>query len=412
MTVQPVESPQKLPIIALIALGGLFATNAVTIDTPLVAIPGIAQGFDVPSGAAQLITSVFFLGFGLAQIPLGLISDRYGRRPVLFGGAAIMLICGLLAAIAPSFELVVAARFVQGAATATTSLIARAIVRDVSHGKEAAKMMSFLAGTLAAMIVAMPLLGGAILWALGWREVMFLVFLYGAFFSFLGYKYIPETISETTKNEARERHIGGQIKNGLLAFLSSPTSMAATGYALFTFCGYFMFLVMGASLIVESYGRPAATFALIFALVAFISFIAAGVNRRGVDRFGLARMMKLTAIAIAIAVVFGIYLFVMSDISLLLFVIGSCVFVFCHGLVFPNVMAIALEPHPTRSGMASSIYGTLTSVGTAIIGFIAGAVYDGDPGTMFLLSAISGLCALTIFVLIRHHLAEHPANAE
>ena len=412
MTSQPVESPQKLPVIALIALGGLFATNAVSIDTPLVAIPGLAQGFDIPAGAAQVITSVFFLGFGLAQIPLGLISDRYGRRPVLFGGVAVMLVCALLAAIAPSFELVVAARFVQGMATATTALIARAIVRDTSSGREAASMMSFLAGTLAVMIFAMPLLAGAVLWFFGWREVLLQVFLYGAVFTVLGFKYIPETISEATKHKARSSNIGEQVWGGLKAFLISPTSFGATLYDLFAFCCYFMFLVMGASLIVDGYGRPAATFAFVFALVALMQFIAASLNRRYIETIGVRRMMHITGMLLGCVVVMGGILFLLPTLPFALFIAGSCVLAFTYGLIFPNVNAIVLEPHPTRSGIASSIFGTLTSVGTSIVGFIAGTLYDGNPGTMFLFSAISGSCALIVFAFMRFNLTGHLPSAE
>jgi len=401
----------KLPTLALIALGGLFAANAVSIDTPLVAIPGLAQGFDIQTGAAQIVTSVFFLGFGLAQIPLGLISDRYGRRPVLFGGVAVMLICALLAAIAPTFELVVAARFVQGMATATTALIARAVIRDTSSGREAAAAMSFLAGTLAVMIFAMPLLAGVILWAFGWREVMWQVFLYGAIFAALGFIYIPETISDATKREARAQNIGRQVIGGIKAFVKSPTSVAATSYDLFSFCTYFMFLVMGASLIVEHYGRPAFTFSLVFAAVAFMQFVAAGLNRRYVEQIGVSKMMNITAMIMACTVVIGVTLFLMPSVPLGLFIAGSCVLAFAYGLIFPNVNAIALEPHPTRAGIASSIFGTTTSVGTSIVGFIAGTVYNGEAGTMFLMSAISGACALTVFVFMRRHLAGHPASA-
>ena len=406
------QQSRKLPVMALIALGGLFAANAVSIDTPLVAIPGLAQGFGVPAGAAQIITSVFFLGFGLAQIPLGLISDRYGRRPVLFGGCLVMLISALLAAIAPSFELVVVARFVQGMATATTALIARAVVRDTSSGREAASMMSFLAGTLAVMIFAMPLLGGAVLWLFGWREVLLQVFIYGVVFAALGYKYIPETISDATKAKARSGNVGVQVRDGLKAFLGSPTSLGATLYDLFAFCCYFMFLVMGASLIVDGYARPAETFAFVFALVALMQFIAASLNRRYVERIGVKKMMHITGGLLACVVVMGGILYLLPTLPFALFIIGSSVLAFTYGLIFPNVNAIALEPHPTRSGIASSIFGTMTSVGTSIIGFIAGSLYDGNPGTMFLFSAMSGTCALTVFAVMRFNLTGHLPSAE
>ena len=112
------------------------------------------------------------------------------------------------------------------------------------------------------------------------------------------------------------------------------------------------------------------------------------------------------------AVLLGIVLTVLPEVPFVLFIIGSCAFAFSYGLIFPNVNAIALEPHPIRAGIASSIYGTLTSVGTATVGLIAGGFYDGEPQTMFMLSALSGLCALTVYVFMRRHLTGRLATAE
>ena len=128
--------------IAIVA--GLMALNALAIDILLPAFPNITDAYDIQDNQIQFLLLSYVLGFGGAQLFFGPISDRYGRRIPLFVGLAIYIVCAIAGSLAPTFEAVLAFRFVQGLGAAATRVIALAAVRDTHAGRAMAATMSMV----------------------------------------------------------------------------------------------------------------------------------------------------------------------------------------------------------------------------------------------------------------------------
>ena len=125
----------------IVTLGLLTGMAAFSVDVSLPAIPKMVDALLTTFPRGQQIVGVFIAGMACGQIPAGLFSDRLGRLPVLYAGSSLFVASAVVAAIATDIDIMLGARFLQGFGAAATIVLSRAIVRDIAHGKEAARLM-------------------------------------------------------------------------------------------------------------------------------------------------------------------------------------------------------------------------------------------------------------------------------
>src|SRR5437868_2799383 len=122
-----------------------MAVNALAVSIMLAALPQIATSYALESANnQQLLLTIFFVGFSLGQLVAGPLSDRYGRRRPLILGFAIYSLASLVCVVAPTFTVLILARFVQGLASATPRVVTVASVRDCYVGRPMASLMSLV----------------------------------------------------------------------------------------------------------------------------------------------------------------------------------------------------------------------------------------------------------------------------
>ena len=156
--------------IALVA--ALMALNALAIDVMLPALPNMGEALGVSAeNERQLVVSAYMIGFGIAQIAFGPITDRFGRRAPLFVGLAIYVACAFAATFAPTFAILLALRFCQGLGAAATRVIATSVVRDRFSGREMAEVMSLVYMVFMAIPIVAPGIGQIILFAGPWHYI-------------------------------------------------------------------------------------------------------------------------------------------------------------------------------------------------------------------------------------------------
>ena len=118
------------PTTILWLIAGSLMLQPLSTDLYLASLPHLAVDFAVTPAAVQQTLSLFVIGFGVAQLISGPLSDRHGRRPVLLWGLVIYIVASLACAVAPTLDLLVIARFVQAIGCCTAAVVARAMVRD------------------------------------------------------------------------------------------------------------------------------------------------------------------------------------------------------------------------------------------------------------------------------------------
>src|SRR6478609_666155 len=171
LTIDASPHPEASSTVLQIAvLAGLAATGTLATNILLPSLPQMAASLKVTSAAVTSAITVFLAVFAVGQLVVGPISDRYGRRwPVLIGFAVFFagsIWCGL----ATDLPGLLAGRVVQAVGACATSVLSRAIARDLFTGAALARAMALIMIAMAAAPGFSPLLGGALDHFFGWRS--------------------------------------------------------------------------------------------------------------------------------------------------------------------------------------------------------------------------------------------------
>ncbi len=387
------DSTARTPPIAY--LGVLAAISPLSLGIPVQSIPGIATSFDAPYGTAQLVVSAFLFSFAVSQLVVGPLSDRFGRRPVLYGGLLIYGIASIGAALATSIELLIFARILQGAGGCAALVTPRAVVQDTYRGIEAARMMAFVAMLQSVAPAVGPIIGGGIDAYFGWRWI------FGFLAIVAGLLALGTTI---WLNETRPT-TGGRADSWATIFMRYAAlfrSRLYIGYTMtFTFgtIGFFGFLAVGPALLIERMGIPPAGFSIALAVIASQFVTGAWVSSRLVTRLGMDRTLWIAIAGIAAPSV--AMLFIFDSTSVVALVAPFTVYAFFNGFIFPNALAGATGVDPRIAGSAASFLGFAQLGSGALIAFILSMLDTGDA--YFLAIFLVGLAALATLgmVLVR-----------
>jgi DHA1 family bicyclomycin/chloramphenicol resistance-like MFS transporter len=166
--------PSMLLLFAMIYAGQL----ASTIYLP--GIPGIARDLDTSLSSAQTLVAAYLGAFAFAQLVMGPLSDRFGRKPVVLAGLGLFTLASILCVIVPDIGTLLAARFAQAAGACATIVVGRAMIRDTAEGVAAAQAMSWYAIALATGPATAPFIGGWLTAWFGWQSTFIATALVGA----------------------------------------------------------------------------------------------------------------------------------------------------------------------------------------------------------------------------------------
>ena len=377
----------------VLTLGLLTATAALTIDMSLPAIPEMVRSLatDLPRG--QLIVGVFIFGMACGQIPAGLFSDRLGRLPVLYAGMSLFAVAATVAALAQSIEVMLAARFVQGMGGASAIVLSRAIVRDISSGKDAARLMSLMTMIFTVAPVVAPTIGALMVAQWGWRAP-FAAIAIGGMLILVG---VRSNLVETHE-PSPEGHPLRQLQRSFAEFFRHRQSIFGLLLIVVPPAGFMSVIAVSAALAVEIYGLSVQAYGLVFACAGLSILVGSIVNRLLVPRVDI---LPLIGTGITLMTLASLQLSLAAWLNAAPFAwVWSCVclFFFSVPIVMSNSMVLALDPLPRIAGVASSIIGTIQNVVGATGAILGASIYDGTVRNAVLIIGGAGLVMLLIFL--------------
>jgi DHA1 family bicyclomycin/chloramphenicol resistance-like MFS transporter len=378
----------------VVLIAGLMSLNALAIDAMVPALPAIGDALGVADeNSRQLVVSLYVLGFGCTQIIYGPLSDRFGRKPVLVVSLVLYIACALACWAAPSFTLLLAARMAQGGAAASTRVLVVSIVRDRFEGPQMARIMSlaFLIFLLIPMLA--PVFGQLTLLVASWHAIFFGLALGGAIMLLWALVRLPETLHPEYRRPLDPK----TIWDGAWQTLSNRQSL---GYTL-------AFTLMMASLmgyinsiqqvVFDIFRRPeliAATFAGVALPMAFTSWL----NSRIVERIGTKRVAHTGLALFTLVALAHLALALRGGESLPVFIALQGLNMACFGLASANFGALAMQPLGHVAGTASSVQGTIGTIGGALLGLLVGQSFDGTLVPM--VGGFAAFGALGLLILL------------
>jgi len=367
--------------------------TALGIDIMLPALAELRHHFGLrpDSTAAGNIIVFFFMG-QVAQLVFGILSDRFGRLPVLRIGFPLYIAGGLAAAFAPSLELMCAARFVAGMGAAAVLTTTIAGVRDRFVGDEMARIMSFIFTLFLFTPVLAPFVGLAILSVGSWKAV----FLTPPLFAIVVFIWSLR-LEESHPASERTALNWSSVRNALIKMLTNRTFIRYTTITTFLFSGLSVYVSASERIVGEIYGRPK-LFPWIFASIGLVMSFSALFNARLARRFGARRTIRasLLVYTIVAGIVLAISIAEGFNPGMLIFFAGTGILLAINLAIEPNSSALALESLGQTAGMAASVYGTVFFFAGSSIGAFIGSMMQHSVLPLVISFLLLGLAALLL----------------
>lgn len=386
---------KRAEFIALMAM--MMALNALAIDIMLPGLQEIGSALNVSTeNHRQYIISSYLIGFGIAQLFYGPISDRFGRRAPLLFGLAVYILASFAAAVAPTFAIMLAVRFIQGIGSAALRVVTVSIVRDVYGGRQMAEVMSLIMMVFMVIPVVAPGTGQVIMLFGEWHLIFVFMAIIAAVIGVWMYVRLPETLAESDQRP----FTAAAIAEGFKIVLTDRVALCYTIASTFIFGALFGFINSAQQIYVGIY-ELGNWFAVAFAGVALFMALSSFVNARLVGRFGMRRLSHWSLLGfIAInAVWLAGQVLGPQPMPFPIFIVLFALAMFQFGWIGSNFNSLAMEPLGHVAGTASSVLGFMGTVGGALIGAAIGQAYDGTALPMvagFFVVSVIGL----VFVLI------------
>lgn len=386
---------RRPPVFALIIISALspFGINAI-----VPSMPAIAEAFQSDYARVQLALSLYLAAIAVAQIFIGPLSDRFGRRPVLLVGFAIFLAVSIALPFAPTVDLLIAGRVVQGASACVGIVLGRAIVRDLFDRRQAASMLGYVTMGLAVAPMVAPSIGGLLQEAFDWTAILWFMALLGAVTVAVTFTHVPETNLTPTERLSFAsvfKDFGSLLRN--LDFNLFTANVALASGVFFVFLG-------GAPYVSERLlGLSPAVYGIWFGATPVGYFCGNYVTGRYTERFGVARMIVAGSVLMVVAAALPLLLFLSGLGGAPALFLPMVLVGFASGLALPSGFSGAVSVRPDIAGAASGLSGAAQIGAGAVLSAAAGAVLTGRDTAMPMLwlmlvaSILSLLLAMAIY---------------
>jgi DHA1 family bicyclomycin/chloramphenicol resistance-like MFS transporter len=392
----------------VLVLGALIAIGPLTIDTYLPSLPSISRDLGASESAVQGTLTGILVGMGLGQLLIGPLSDAVGRRKPLIAGIALHILASLFCAVAPTVELLMAGRVLQGIGNAAVAVVAMATVRDLFAGTAAATLLSRLMLVMGLAPVLAPTLGGFVLQVTSWRGVFVMLSVAGIGLVTLAATALRETLPESRRRPLEPRAVlatyGSLLRDRPFVGL---VLISGLGFAtLFSYIGGSSFVLQGI------YGLSVQQFALAFGANSLGFLTGSQVNPLVVRRFGPRRVVR-GAVTVASVASLLVLLAAATGWGGLPGILVPLWFVLAAaGMTFPNTPALALTRHGEAAGTAAAMLGAAQFVIGGAAAPLIGLMGAGSavPMALVMAMAATGSALVAAVTLRRGVIPDEPGD--
>ncbi|MGB3485776.1 MAG: DHA2 family efflux MFS transporter permease subunit [Mycobacterium sp.] len=419
-SVEQLSGRRKAIILFSCCLSLLIASMDATIVN--VALPSIRADLDATAPQLQWVIDIYTLVLASLLLVAGATADRFGRRTVFQIGLLLFALASLLCSLAPSIEMLIAARLLQAVGASMLNPVAMSIITGVFTGRvERARAIGMWGGVVGIAMAVGPIAGGALITYLDWRAVFWINLPVCAFALVLTMVFVPQSKSATMRDLDPVGQILGMVflfgmvfvliegpglgwGDGItvtvlivsivafsaflryesrrrdpfidLRFFRSIPFASATVIAVSAFASWGAFLFMTALYLQGVRGLNALEAGLLYLPIALGALVFSPLSGRMVGRFGPRPSLLASGILLTTASVLLIFIGPGTPMWQLLVVFA--VFGIGFALVNAPITNTAVSGMPTdRAGAASAVASTSRQVGVSIGVALCGSVAGG-----------------------------------
>ncbi|MGC7100654.1 Bcr/CflA family efflux MFS transporter [Amycolatopsis lurida] len=390
---------------AVFTLAAIVGLMPFAIDMFLSSLPAISQEFATPVWVNQLTLTGYLLVLGAGQLIAGPITDALGRRRPLLVGIVLFTVAAVIAAAAPTIEVLVGARLLQGFGGAIAVVVANSSVRDRAQGKDATRLYAVLLTVMALAPVIAPAVGGFIDLRFGWRMVFAALAILGVLVLLCALAFLPESLSVSGCTPfAAVNVVSGYGKLLRTRAFSAPlAALGATFMLLFAYIG-------GASYVYQQvYGLNPAAFGAVFGATGLALIGGAFVANRQPAGFATATLAVAGIITMIVGSVMALAA-VLTGLPFWTVALGMAVILFGLGTCEPTLMSMCMNVVDEGTGAAAAVTGAAQYVLGAAATVIAGVLAVAVPSTWAAILVACAALAL-IFALRSGRMEKHAPSA-
>lgn len=385
----------RRPALAFLIALGAVSPGSIHIVGP--SLPAMARELAVSTAAMQWSLTLYIATLAVGQLLIGSLSDRYGRRTMVYAGMSVYVVGALTCAFAESLPMLLAGRTIQGIGACAGSVLGRAMIRDSYPVDQRPSALAYMSMGITVAPALSPVLGGFLDPLIGWRGIFDLLALVAALLVVAATRQ-PETLP------VRAETFGlGPFFRNFYFLLRLP---AFAGFVLFSALQnmpYFAFVGVAPVLSLDVIGMKPADYGLYYACVPLSYILGSFVTARLRGRLTPRRGTLLGCIGIAAAGNTMAALLIGLGPSPLVLFGPMAVMVFMQGLVMPHVTIMILGMEPRLVGAASGALGFI-QMSSGALGSMFISFFDAHSSLpIALMIALSSLAAVPAALFGLHH---------
>jgi MFS transporter, DHA1 family, multidrug resistance protein len=388
---EPVAPSKSL----MLLLAGCSVVGPISTLVLMPALPSIRTEFGASTAATQAVVSAFLFAFA-AGIPFtGPLSDRYGRRPVLLFGLLTFFVGSLLAAVAPTLEVLIFARIVQALGCSASATVSRAVLGDVYRDWRLAQALATLTLFMMMGTSISPYLGGWMTERLGWHAPFLVLIGLSAITGLACLKFLPET--RVVRGELASAR---KLAHESLAVLRRPVFVGCMIDAGVIYALYLGFISVAPYIMSEMLGKPATEFGIYVLFLSVGYFLGNFVVSRIRGHAQLERVARFGTILQAVSACTAAALVLSGHTDPIYWFGPMLPLAFAQGLTLPHVTASAVRLVPNYAGVASSMIGLAQQAAAAIAVQGMGFLPTNSPVPVLSVCAALSLISLCVMMAV------------
>jgi len=366
-----------------------------------IAIPTIesfAQLYQAPYSTVQFIISAYLLGLASSMPLVGFLSDKIGRRPVLISGLILFVIASIFCSTTDSLNSLIFWRVIQGMGASVCSVMARAMIRDVSNASETARSLSRVTAIMGISPMIAPVIGGIGYQIFGNPNGIFIITAaIGILVLTAILLLLPETRNAALVESASKEPWSDKYKY----LLGSKVFVGSSLIYAFTTGAFFAILAVASTVFYNDLGIDSAGFGFIWSCLTILYTVSAFMAGTLSSKYGL---MKVLLVGVLLNIIAGLLFYSLVkvfDVTLISVIVPLVVMFFAHGYIVPMSLAQAVSARPEIAGSSSGLSSALGLVIGGMFSVLSGLVFDGRLLPIALIvSASTILCGLSYCLVL------------